>query len=260
MVSGGDAAEQVVRLSLEGVEVAAKITGEGAKNLAIILAAVLREEQKTKGKARLTNMIKSGKELKVYSVQNKDLKKFSQEAKRYGVLYCVLKDKNDKSDSATVDVIARAEDASKIERIMERFELASVDKASVVREVAKDRQTRKAKEKELPEKSAEDVILDEVLPKEAGKEKKSVNPHLAKTEKSPLSEPDWKKANRFEEGSIKAAEKLSVREKLNEYKAAEIEKKKESEKAGRGEKAPARKENRQTAHKQPQKKKREKGR
>lgn len=260
MVSGGDAAEQVVRLSLEGVEVAAKITGEGAKNLAIILAAVLREEQKTKGKARLTNMIKSGKELKVYSVQNKDLKKFSQEAKRYGVLYCVLKDKNDKSDSATVDVIARAEDASKIERIMERFELASVDKASVVSEVTKDRQTRKAKEKELPEKSAEDVILDEVLPKETGKEKKSVNPHLAKTEKSPLSEPDWKKANRFGEGSIKAAEKPSVREKLNAYKTAEIEKKNELEKAGRGEKTPARKENRQTAHKQSQKKKREKGR
>lgn len=260
MVSGGDAAEQVVRLSLEGVEVAAKITGEGAKNLAIILAAVLREEQKTKGKARLTNMIKSGKELKVYSVQNKDLKKFSQEAKRYGVLYCVLKDKNDKRDSTTVDVIARAEDASKIERIMERFELASVDPASVVSEVTKDRQIRKAKERELPEKSAEDVILDEMLPKESRKEEKSVNPRLAKTEKSPLSEPDWKKANRFEEGSIKAAEKPSVREKLNEYKAAEIEKKKESEKAGRSEKTPARKENRQTAHKQLQRKKKEKGR
>ena len=93
---GGDAAEQVVRMSLEGVEVAARITGTGAKNIAILLAAVLKEEQKTKGKARLTNMLKSGKELKVYTIQNQDLKKFSEEAKRYGVLYCVLKDKNDK--------------------------------------------------------------------------------------------------------------------------------------------------------------------
>ena len=61
---GGDAAEQVVRMSLEGVEVAARITGNGAKNIALLLAAVLKEEQKTKGKARLTNMLKSGKELK----------------------------------------------------------------------------------------------------------------------------------------------------------------------------------------------------
>ena len=34
MNPGGDAAEQVVRLSLEGVEVAARITGTGAKNIA----------------------------------------------------------------------------------------------------------------------------------------------------------------------------------------------------------------------------------
>ena len=144
MMSGGDAAEQVVRLSLEGIEVAAKITGEGAKNIAILLAAVLKEEHKTKGKARLTNMIRSGKELKVFSVQKKDLKKFSQEAKRYGVLYCVLKDKDNKSDFATVDVIARAEDAAKIQRIMDRFELAKIDKASVVSEVTKDRAKKMA--------------------------------------------------------------------------------------------------------------------
>jgi hypothetical protein len=37
----------------------------------------VNEEQKTKGKARLTNMLKSGKELKVFSVPNKDLKKFT---------------------------------------------------------------------------------------------------------------------------------------------------------------------------------------
>ena len=121
MNPGGDAAEQVVRMSLEGVEVAARITGYGAKNIAVLLAAVLKEEQKTKGKARLTSMLKTGRELKVFTVQQKDIKKFSQEAKRYGVLYCVLKDKNNKNENAIVDVIARADDASKIQRIMERF-------------------------------------------------------------------------------------------------------------------------------------------
>ena len=50
MTASGDAAEQVVRMSLEGVEVAAKITGNGAKNIALLLAAVLKEEQKTKAR------------------------------------------------------------------------------------------------------------------------------------------------------------------------------------------------------------------
>lgn len=223
---GGDAAEQVVRLSLEGVEVAAKITGEGAKNIALLLAAVLKEKHKTQGKARLSNMIKSGKELKVFSVQNKGLKKFSQEAKRYGVLYCVLKDKDNPSDFATVDVIARAEDASKIQRIMERFDLASVDKASVVSEVQKDIQMRKSKEKDVPTKSDEDRIFDDLQIKPIQQEANEVNPHTAKTEKSPLSEQNSKKDNRFE-GISKQADKPSVREKLNGYKAA-AEKNKEA--------------------------------
>lgn len=37
MNTGGEAAEQIVRMSLEGFEVAAKITGAGAKNIAILL-------------------------------------------------------------------------------------------------------------------------------------------------------------------------------------------------------------------------------
>ena len=107
MNNGGDAAEQVVRLSLEGFEVAARLSGSAAKNIALLLVSVLKQEQKTKGKARLTNMIKSGKELKVFSIPQKDLKKFTEQAKRYGVLYCVLRDKNTKGENAPVDIIAK---------------------------------------------------------------------------------------------------------------------------------------------------------
>ena len=96
MNTSGEAAEQIVRMSLEGFEVAARITGAGAKNIAILLYSILKEEKKTKGKARLTNMLRSGKELKVFTVKNGDLKKFTQEAKKYGVLYCVLADRKTK--------------------------------------------------------------------------------------------------------------------------------------------------------------------
>ncbi len=117
MNNGGDAAEQIVRLSLEGFEVAAKLTGSAAKNVALLLVSVLKQEQQTKGKARLTNMIRSGKELKVFSLPQKDIQKFTEQAKRYGVLYCLLRDKNTRVGDAPVDIIARAEDASKIQRI-----------------------------------------------------------------------------------------------------------------------------------------------
>lgn len=213
---GGDAAEQVVRMSLEGVEVAARITGTGAKNIAILLAAVLKEEQKTKGKARLTNMLKSGKELKVYTIQNQDLKKFSEEAKRYGVLYCVLKDKNDKSETAVVDVIARTEDASKIQRITERFQLATVDTATVMggvrdRDIMFPARQTPVKDKLGIEKKDAEL---EVIARDGAKR----DPSPAKTEKSPLSEPDSRQESRSNGSATGLNSKPSVREKLNDYK------------------------------------------
>lgn len=68
MNTGGEAGEQMVRMSLNGVEVAAKITGAGAKQLAVLLCAILKEQDKTKGAARLSSMLRSGKELKVFTV------------------------------------------------------------------------------------------------------------------------------------------------------------------------------------------------
>ena len=126
MNPGGDAAEQVVRLSLEGMEVTARIAGTGAKNIALLLYATLKQEQKTK-------------ELKVYTITQKDLGKFAKEAKRYGVLYCVLRDRANPDPNAAVDVIARAEDASKIQRITERFGLMTRSKAEVAIEKERDR-------------------------------------------------------------------------------------------------------------------------
>ncbi len=144
----GDAAEQVVRLSLETGEVAVKLAGTGAKQLAILLYAILREQKKTKGKTRLTNMLRSGKELKVFAVKDSDLQLFCREAKKYGVLYCVLKDR-DATDGIT-DIMVRAEDASKINRIFERFDLATVDMAEIRSEIERSRAEQATDQPETP--------------------------------------------------------------------------------------------------------------
>ena len=277
MNTGGEAAEQIVRMSLEGFEVAARITGAGAKNIAILLYSILKEEQKTKGKARLTNMLRSGKELKVFTVKSGDLKKFTQEAKKYGVLYCVLADRKNKDPNAEVDVIARAEDASKISRIVERFNLASVDTASIVTEAEK---SKGAKGKAKDAKTAEDTkdtkdgqpepdigveekaekgrLMDALMGKPMQKEENSPNPSVAKTEKSPLSEPTLKQQRKPAEGATMAKmEKPSVREELRKIKEGRKEQEAgvspaKEKSSDRAKKLPAGK----TEHKQPQKRKR----
>ncbi len=262
MNTGGEAAEQIVRMSLEGFEVAAKITGAGAKNIAILLYSILKEEKKTKGKARLTSMLRSGKELKVFTVKNADLAKFTQEAKKYGVLYCVLADRKNKDPNAEVDVIARAEDASKISRIVERFNLASVDTASIVTEAEKSRDAKDGQpepEIGVQEKVEKDKLLDALMGKPVQKEENAPNPSVAKTEKSPLSEPTSEQPRKSAEGAtMTKAEKPSVREELRKIKESRKEQEADAsptldkeKSSDRAKKQPAGK----TEHKQPQRKK-----
>ena len=262
MNTGGDAAEQIVRMSLEGFEVAAKLTGAGAKNIAVLLYSILKEEQKTKGKARLTSMLRSGKELKVFTVKNGDLKKFTQEAKKYGVLYCVLTDRKNKDPNAEVDVIARAEDASKISRIVERFNLASVDTASIVTEAEKSKDAKDGQPEPdigVQEKAEKDKLLDELMGKPVQKEENAPNPSVAKTEKSPQSEPTLEQPKKSAEGATMTKEKPSVREELRKIKESRKEQEADTSSAldkssasDRAKKPPAGK----TEHKQPQKRKR----
>lgn len=262
MNTGGEAAEQIVRMSLEGFEVAAKITGAGAKNIAILLYSILKEEKKTKGKARLTNMLRSGKELKVFTVKRGDLQKFTQEAKKYGVLYCVLADRKNKDPNAEVDVIARAEDASKISRIVERFSLASVDTASIVTTAEKSRDAKDGQpEPEIttPEKAEKDKLMDALMGKPMQKEENAPNPSVAKTEKSPQSEPTLEQPKKSAEGAtLTKDEKPSVREELRKIKESRKEQEAEIgtsdlDKSGASDRAKSA--NRKTEHKQPTRKK-----
>ena len=105
-------------------------------------AEALKEEQKTAGKARLSSMLKSGKELTVFSLPQKDLKKFVQEAKKYGVLYCTIRDRQGREPNAVVDIITWAEDAPKINRVVERFKLAAIDTAEIVQNIEKAKAER----------------------------------------------------------------------------------------------------------------------
>ena len=268
MNTGGEAAEQIVRMSLEGFEVAAKITGAGAKNIAILLYSILKEEKKTKGKARLTSMLRSGKELKVFTVKRGDLQKFTQEAKKYGVLYCVLTDRKNKDPNAEVDVIARAEDASKISRIVERFHLASVDTASIVTEAEKSKDG-KAVAKDaadgqpepdvgVQEKAEKEKLMDALMGKPIKKEENAPNPSVAKTEKSPLSEPTSEQPKKSAEGAtMTKAEKPSVKEELRKIKESRKEQEADASPAVGKDKPSdkAKPATGKTEHKQPQRKK-----
>ena len=118
MYSGGDAADQMVRYAYQGGEIILKLTGAGAKNLAAYLANVLKNPNPTPGQTKLKRMLRDGRELTVQPLPTKKMREFRAEAKRYGIQFCVLKDTK---NGRTCDILVRAEDASRVNRIMDRL-------------------------------------------------------------------------------------------------------------------------------------------
>ncbi len=210
MNASGDAAEQIVRMSLEGVQVAAKITGDGAERLAKILILALKDTSKSKGKASLSKLLKSNKPIKVFEIKDSELKKFCQAAKKYGVLYHVLKDKG--ANNGKCDIMVRAEDASKVNRIFDRFNLGASNKAVIRKAVQKSQQPKEQ------EKTAEDKFIDELFGEPKQKEKSfNENPSAAKTESSRPSEPtsgtqkDRRESHSFDDSSKRPSVKAQLR-------------------------------------------------
>ncbi len=163
MSGSSEAADQVVKMTLEGTETALRLAGSGARRAAELLCAALKDGGKSSGKTRLAGLLRSGKELRVFAVRDGDLRTFCAEAKRYGVLYTVLRDRN-ASDGVT-DVLVRSEDAGKVSRIFERYGLS-----------ADARKTERGEERTEPVKDAAEP--DKTAEKEIGPQ-----PAAAETEK-----------------------------------------------------------------------------
>lgn len=217
--TGGEAADQVIKMGLNGAEVALRITGVAAKEVATMLYAVLKDNKKSKGRTRLENLIKTGRPLTIFTVKASDYDQFKTEAKKYGILYSGIRDSK-MSEDDMVDIIVKQEDASRINRIVERFKFADVSSqsAQIKSDIEKTREAKK--HKDVPErnqlmKSENEKVMEEVFAKPLQKETNASNPNLAKTTKSRPSEPSSKKVV----GDPIKLPKPSVKSQLNEIKA-----------------------------------------
>lgn len=191
MNTTSDSAEQLIRLYLNGIEYALRISGSASKNIVAALYVLSKDNKKTKGKTRLANMLKSNSELRIFSIKKSDMETFAKEAKCYGVLYSALVNKSNMDFDGMIDIMVKAEDAPKVNRIVERFKLLTVDKAKIIAEEIT---------KEMNEKKQNPLNV------KAEKENPLENSSNNKTELN---------------GNTK---KKSVRKELQKYKAEELNK------------------------------------
>ncbi len=123
MNTSGEVADLMVKEGLQITEEVAKLAGLGAKNLAAIIIALLKEDNKLQGKTNLKKLLKSDKPLCILQIKEKDIGKFNNEAKRYGVLFTAVKDNT--NNTGLCDIIAKQEDVTKLNYIMEKMGYAA---------------------------------------------------------------------------------------------------------------------------------------
>ena len=138
MSYSGDAAEQVVRMSLEGAEFASKSPVLLLKIWPPPLHGSERPE-KDQGQSRIEAMLREKRPLKVYTIKKEDCPEFAKQAKGYGILYAPIPVK--KGDD-TIDILVFEDDAARANRIVEKFKLTVVDTASIKEDIEKSREQR----------------------------------------------------------------------------------------------------------------------
>lgn len=224
MSIASDSAEQLMRLYIDETEFILKISGVAIKNIVTALYVASKDTSSKKGRARLKTMLKSEKEIKIFSVKRSDMKVFATEAKSYGVLYCVLSSKQNKAIDDMVDIMVRAEDAPKVNRIIERYKLDTVDKATIESTIQKERVETKtddlgenAPDLDVEQKDIEDSLIDDIFSKPIKKEENSLPLEEQETEKSPQLENSSMSKSKLE-GATKPPEKKSVRKELEEIR------------------------------------------
>ncbi len=124
-----------MRIALQGTGIAVRIAGAGAVKTAKLLQEVFREEKKTKGRVRISNMLRRGHELRVFEIKDSELRKFAREAKRYGVLYTVIKDRSNGGD--ITEILVRADEAERLNRIMRNMDISAQKPEKIVRQPTK---------------------------------------------------------------------------------------------------------------------------
>ena len=115
---------ETFKIMLDGSVAVIKVAGKGAVHGAALLSAALSEKRKSRGKVRLTEMLKEKGGMTLFTLKADELAAFAKSAKKYGIKYCVVKDK--KSDGNTLDLFCRALDAPVINRIIEKNNLSAV--------------------------------------------------------------------------------------------------------------------------------------
>lgn len=119
-LSSGDVAGEVVRLALTGTEITLRMAASATKSLAVMTMALAKHQRQLSGKINMRKMLKGNRDIRVFTMSPQQYRKFKKKAKKYRILYSVVKDKDGKGRS--IDVLMPATELERANAIFERID------------------------------------------------------------------------------------------------------------------------------------------
>ena len=119
-----DAAEQVVRMSLSGVDITLRLAGAAAKNAAALLIAWAKKEKVHIGRTSLPKLLSSKDELHVISLTKEQFSQFQKLAKKK-ITYAPFL--NTKNRDGKVDIIMSAKQRSFANHILSKVGYGTIE-------------------------------------------------------------------------------------------------------------------------------------
>lgn len=114
-----EAADVVVRESIQATEAAAKLTLEGMKNVAALLLAIAKQDMKVVGQTTAKRLARDPAPAVVIPIKAEDKAKFQKLAKEFGVLYFFAQKKG--NDNGMLNVVSNENYAALLNAIMQQL-------------------------------------------------------------------------------------------------------------------------------------------
>lgn len=114
-----EAADVVVRESLQATEAAAKLGLEGMKNIAALLLAIAKQDMKVVGETTAKRLARDPAPAVVIPIKAEDKAKFQKLAKEFGVLYFIAQKRG--NNSGILNVVSNENYAAQLNAVMEQM-------------------------------------------------------------------------------------------------------------------------------------------
>lgn len=118
MEVSGEVADLMVKEGLEAAKIAAELSAKGLVNVAVLLAAMVKQNYRVVGKVGIERLMKDGSaESIIIPIKVEDYEKFQKIAKQFGVLYAVTK--REDRETRVLNIISNANYSTQLNAVME---------------------------------------------------------------------------------------------------------------------------------------------